>query len=112
MVLPSSEGIDLLWPCGVQNSGPLHFRMGSQPQNGYRDQTAGVTANSKNVSFYGWNIIPCSKATRVATSAQRLRTRIDCRSRNTRHSRLATRSRINLIETSEAPGGKETSDRS
>src|SRR5215467_10393883 len=72
MVLPSSEGIDLLWPCGVQNSGPLHFRMGSQPQNGYRDQTARVTANSKNVSFYGWNIIPCSKATRVATSAQRL----------------------------------------
>src|SRR5215468_9297603 len=40
MVAPEVQGIDLLRPCGVQNRGPLHFRMGSELQNGYGHQTA------------------------------------------------------------------------
>jgi hypothetical protein len=46
--------------------------MDSEPQNGHHCQAAGVTANSKNGSFCGLNIIRWSRTMRVVTLARSL----------------------------------------
>src|SRR5215471_21172633 len=53
--------------------------MGSELQNGHGDQTAGVTASSKNASCCGLSITLWLPATRVVTLARSLPRSIDCR---------------------------------